>query len=563
MLLVLLVVLSSAFDLSVPFFSKSLIDTLISFLKIGGPAPLYILLKLVLAILAATILTRIIKSSYDYQLFKLTTATEDKIKHETFEKYLRLHTLFHHGSSSGQMIGRIERGATAIYNIIYDILGQSFLPSLVSFLAVFFVILLKSPLIAFVILLPLPIYIISVTKLSNTIYDIEKKSNEEFEAVSKGAYDVASNVHTVKKFSQEEPETRQQIVLQAKARQTQYGAERLWEVLANVQTVITTIARIGVISIASYLVIQGKSSIGEFVLYISLQNMAYSPLSQLSFIFPRLRRNTARVERLFEILDEPINILDKPDASILKPMHQDIKFKNIWFRYSEKKSWALRNLNITVPARTTVALVGRSGSGKTTFINLLLRSFDPTKGAILIDDHDIRDVTQQSLRDQIAVVPQEVDLFSRTIAENIAYGQKRIDKEKVDRAAKTALADGFIKKLEQGYDTVVGERGIKLSGGERQRVGIARAILRDPKILILDEATSHLDTESERLIQKATDSLIKDRTAFIIAHRLSTVLHADLILVFKNGAIESSGTHSELLKSSPTYQLLHSLQFSE
>ena len=172
-------------------------------------------------------------------------------------------------------------------------------------------------------------------------------------------------------------------------------------------------------------------------------------------------------------------------------------------------------------------------------------------------------MTQESLRGQIAVVPQEVDLFSRTVAENIAYGRGIVPREQIENAAKTALAHDFILKLEHGYETVVGERGIKLSGGERQRIGIARAVLRDPRILVLDEATSHLDTESERLITQATDMLIKNRTSFIIAHRLSTVIHADKILVFKEGTIEAMGTHAELLKTSPTYARLHDLQFAE
>ena len=208
-------------------------------------------------------------------------------------------------------------------------------------------------------------------------------------------------------------------------------------------------------------------------------------------------------------------------------------------------------------------MVGRSGSGKTTFINLLLRSYDPQKGSILIDNVDIRNVTQVSLRAQIAVVPQEVDLFSRTVTQNIAYGRGDISKKQVENAAKTALAHDFILKLDDGYDTVVGERGIKLSGGERQRVGIARAVLRDPKILILDEATSHLDTESEQIITRATDALVKNRTSIIIAHRLSTVIHADKILVFNEGKIEAMGTHAQLLHSSPTYTRLHDLQFAE
>lgn len=562
-LLVFLVLLATGFDIGVAFVSQKLIDALVGYFTSGGAAPVNLLILTSLAILAATVIARIAKSIYDYKLFTTITRFEDQIRHWAFEKYLRLHALFHHGSSSGQIIGRIDRGTSGIFVIVHDILGQNFLPPLVTFLGVLAALTIKNPWISLAVFLPLPIYVVAIKGLTDRIYHIEKRANEEFEAVAKESYDVAANVLTVKKFSQEQAEVENQKRLQKKARKTEYEAERLWEVIANTQTAIATAGRIAVILIGGFLVINGRSTVGEFVLYVTLQNMAYSPLAQLSHTFPRLRRNISRAERLFQILDEPIRVTDKPEAASLPPLKKKIELRNVSFRYSEKRRWALRGVNLAIPAGKTVALVGRSGSGKTTFINLLLRSYDPTEGTISFDGHDLRDATQESLREQIAVVPQEVDLFSRTIAENIAYGRPDVSRKAISKAAKIALAHDFIARTEQGYDTLVGERGIKLSGGERQRVGIARAILRDPTILILDEATSHLDTESERLIQKATNVLIKNRTSFIIAHRLSTVLHADVILVFKGGGIEAAGKHAELLKKSPTYRKLYSLQFNE
>ena len=291
--------------------------------------------------------------------------------------------------------------------------------------------------------------------------------------------------------------------------------------------------------------------------------MAYQPLANLGSLFTRLRRNITRVNRLFSILDEPLRVVDSPNAISLPQLSKQIELKNVSFSYRNDRQWALENINILIPAGSTVALVGRSGSGKTTFINLLLRSYDPQKGQILIDGIDVKDATQASLRDQIAVVPQEVDLFSRSVYDNIAYGRQDVTKNQVEEAAKIALAHDFVMKLDEGYQTIVGERGIKLSGGERQRIGIARAVLRDPSILILDEATSHLDSESERLISQATKALIKNRTSFIIAHRLSTVLHADRIVVFSKGIIDAIGKHGELLKTSPIYSRLYSLQFAD
>lgn len=559
-----LVIISQGANIVVPFISRFLIDTLTNFLKSGGALPWNTIIYSTLGILIATLVTSAVQSNYNYHLFKLVTNIEDKVRNAAFEKYLQLHALFHHGSSSGQIIGRIERGGNGIYGILNDVVGQNLLPPLVIFVGAFGALLYENVWIALAVLIPFPVYILATRKLSNRIYAIEQQANDAFEIVSKEMYDVAGNVLTVKKFSQEENETKNELILMDKAREIQYGAERLWEIIENVQTAIAAVGRVAVLLLSAWFVLNGTASIGEFVLYITLQNMAYQPLSQLSNIFPRLRRQATRAGRLFDILDQPVDIKDKPDAIELPPLRKQIEFKNVSFGYREdKKQWALKDISVTIPAGKTFALVGRSGSGKTTFINLLMRSFDPRNGKVLIDGNDIRDVTQESLRRQIAVVPQEVDLFSRTITENISYGRPEVTKEQIENAAKTALAHDFIIRLEKGYKTVVGERGIKLSGGERQRVGIARAVLRDPRILILDEATSHLDTESEQLITKATNALVKNRTSLIIAHRLSTILHADAIIVFTEGRIEAMGKHRELLKKSATYKRLYNLQFSD
>lgn len=561
--LLVLIIGSQTANIIVPFISKTLIDSLTDFIKDGGVLPWATLIYCAVGILVVTLVGSKLHATYNYNLFELSTKTEDKLRNKALSKYLQLHSLFHHGSSSGQIIGRIDRGSTAFHNIFHDIIGQNFVPPIIIFFGSFAVLAYSNIWIALAVLVPFPIYVLATRRIANRIYAVEQQSNEAFEAVTKEMYDVAGNVLTVKKFSQEEVEARNNSSLMRNARGIQYSAERLWERIENIQAVISTVGRVAVLALSAWFVLNGTATIGEFVLYVTLQNMAYQPLSNLGSLFTRIRRNMTRVDRLFAILDEELQVTDKFNASVLPLLQKEITFKDVSFGYHTDGTWALKNLNVTIPAGSTVALVGRSGSGKTTFINLMLRSYDPQKGAICVDGIDIRDVTQESLRNQIAIVPQEVDLFSRSVFDNISYGQFSVTKEQVENAAKTALAHDFILKLEHGYDTVVGERGIKLSGGERQRVGIARAVLRDPRILILDEATSHLDTESERLITEATNALVKNRTSIIIAHRLSTVIHADKILVFKDGTIESSGTHRELLKKSPTYKKLHSLQFAE
>ncbi len=562
-LLFFLITLSQAGAITVPFISKVLIDSLTLFIKEGGALPWHTLLYSAVGILVVTLLSNMLHSNYNYHLFQIATSVEDKIKNQAFEKYMRLHALFHHGASSGQIIGRIDRGATSLFTILYDIIGQHFIPPIIIFLVAFVALLYSNVWIALAVLIPFPIYVLATRSIANKIYHIEQEANDAFEGVSKEMYDVAGNILTVKKFSQEEEETATNRSLLRAGREIQYSAERLWQKVENIQSIISTTGRVAILALSAYFVLRGTATIGQFVLYVTLQNMAYQPLSNIGTLFTRLRRNMTRVDRLFAVLDEPLHVTDAPGAGILPHLAEQIEFRDVSFSYHNDDQYALKDVNVLIKAGTTCALVGRSGSGKTTFINLLLRSYDPQKGSVLIDGTDIRTVTQESLRAQIAVVPQEVDLFSRTVTENIAYGRGEIKKEQIENAAQTALAHDFILKLDNGYETVVGERGIKLSGGERQRVGIARAVLRDPKILILDEATSHLDTESEQIITRATDALVKNRTSLVIAHRLSTVIHADQILVFHEGRIEATGKHAELLQSSPTYARLYSLQFAE
>ncbi|MGE5570337.1 MAG: ABC transporter ATP-binding protein [Rhodospirillales bacterium] len=557
-LLIALVAVAAALDIAVPFVTQRLIDSLVASFQSSSPLELRVLLTSALMILAATVSARGIRSLYNYFLFKTVTSIEDQVRYQAFENYLRLDAQFHHGASSGQLIGRIDSGCGAVFAVLFDILGQNLVPPLIIFSGVLASLLYKNPWIALAICLPLPVYLAAVRGLTVRIYELEQQGCERFEEVAKERYDVAGNVITVKKFSQERAEIRRQYALQCKARDTQFRGERLWSLVENTQSLIATAGSVSVIFLAGWFVRSGRATVGEFVLYLTLSGMAYQPISQLSTILPRLRRNMARIERLFGVLDQRASVVDIPGARALPPLNRGIEFRNVWFRYGDSQRWVLRDVNLFVPAGATVALVGRSGSGKSTFINLLLRLFDPQHGCILIDGVDIREVTQESLRSQIAVVPQEVDLFSRTIAENIAYGRPGASREEIEEAARVALAHDFICRTGNGYDSLVGERGLKLSGGERQRIGIARAVLRNPRILILDEATSHLDSQSEHLIQQATHRAVRGRTSLLIAHRLSTILHAGSIVVFRRGGIEAIGTHRELLEISPTYRRLYS-----
>jgi ABC-type multidrug transport system fused ATPase/permease subunit len=561
--LAVLIAIASTLDLAVPFLTQHLIDRIVHALQShqGGYAQL--LVTAAVGIFLATAATRILRSFYNYRLLRAVSQAEDEVKNTAFLNFLRLDTAYHGGVNTGEVIGALDRGGTAIYIILNEILGQNLVPPLLVVIGVLSSLILKNPWMAVIVSLPLPAYVVAINRLGKRMQNYEAEVSSAFEAVTKESYDIASNVRAVKKFAQERNEAETQRQLLHTARDKHYRGERLWAFVENSQSFIATAGRVGVIAFGGYLVLTHQCTIGDYVLFIAMQDMVYGPISQLSIILPKLRRNLSRAERLFEILESKRSISDAPEARALHSADSSVEFRNLSFKYAGSDQWTLQNVNLNVPAGSTVALIGASGSGKSTLMNLLQRLYDPQRGQILIDGRDLREVTQESLREQISVVPQEVELFSRSIADNIAYGLEGVSRKDIENAARMAQAHEFILRCENGYDSQVGERGMRLSGGERQRLGIARAILRNPKVLIMDEATSHLDNESERLIQAAIDDLARHRTCFIIAHRLSTVRKADIVVVFNEGGIEAVGTHDDLWNTSPTYRKLHGLHLAE
>ncbi len=312
-----------------------------------------------------------------------------------------------------------------------------------------------------------------------------------------------------------------------------------------------------IIWIGGLTVINGKMTVGEFFSFLAALMMLYEPVKHITSVNNVIQQGLAAAERVFEILDISPEIADAPDAVDIPRSSGHITFEDVSFRYD--KEWVLRNIDLDVPPGTKLAIVGSSGGGKTTLVNLIPRFYDATEGRITVDDYDIRAVTQKSLREQISIVSQEVVLFNDTIRNNICYGMIDVAKDEMEEALRTAYALEFVKSLSEGYDTVIGERGARLSGGQRQRISIARALLKNSPILILDEATSSLDTESERLVQKALENLVRGRTTLTIAHRISTVKDADRIIVISRGRIVESGHHEELIELGGEYFRLYSL----
>lgn len=325
---------------------------------------------------------------------------------------------------------------------------------------------------------------------------------------------------------------------------------------------LAAIAVTFIVWFGGYEVVNEVITAGELVAFLTYAVNLANPVKRLSRVYAAIQKAMAAADRVFNIMDLDEKITDVPDAKPLPPIKGKVEFKDITFSYKEGQP-ALQHISLKAEPGQMIALVGPSGSGKSTIANLIPRFYDVDSGVITIDDHDIRQVTADSLREQIGLVPQETMLFSTSVMENIRYGRLEATDEEVIEAAKAANAEEFIKELPEGYDTKLGERGLNLSGGQRQRLAIARAILKNPRVLILDEATSALDTESEKIVQDALDNLMVGRTSFVIAHRLSTIFNADQIFVVENGHLREHGTHEELLAAGGLYSNLYNIQFRQ
>ncbi len=484
------------------------------------------------------------------------------IRAALYAKYQYLSLDYYSKSKVGILVSRITHDVGVINNSIAQGLTDVFYQGFKIIILLTIAILINWRLFLLSIVL-FPFISIPVVRISKALRKISTKTQEKMGELMSTLYEGISGIRIVKIFSMENYE----IDRFARANQGFYkismkSAKRIIAI-GPITEFVGAVAAMAVLYVGGRQIIQGTLSFGLFAAFMGSMFQCVQPFKRLSNISAVMQQAQAAAERIFQILDTPVDMQDEAGAVDLPELSKAIRFENVSFNYKGDKEKVLKGISLEVPKGAILAIVGPSGVGKTTLINLIGRFYDVTGGRITFDEYDIRQVSLKSLREKIGIVTQETFLFNDTVRANIAYGNIQARPDAIIQAARAAGADEFIRAFPQGYDTVIGDRGFRLSGGQKQRLAIARALLKNSPILILDEATSQLDSQSELLVQQALDELMRGRTVFVIAHRLSTLRGAGKIVVLDGGKITECGTHEELMGKGGLYKELYQLQFRD
>ncbi len=547
-------IIAAAAYLVVPWLIKNVVD------KVLAEKNMYMLNLVVISILVVFLVRGFATYGQTYTMSYIGQRVIIDIREAMFKHLQRLDQAYYDRRKTGVIMSNLTNDVAALQSAIVDNLvsfiteGVTLIGSLVSMLYLDWKLTLVT-----LVIVPVVLGIINIfgKRLRIAGHDVQGRIAD----ITSLLQETISGARVVRSFAREGYEVQRFERENQRNFRAVMRATKLTSLLSPLVEFSAAIAVAVILWYGGYSVVTGAITAGSLIAFLIYAINLSNPVKRLSQVYGNIQKAMAAGDRVFAILDTKPEVVEKTNAIVLPEVDGRVRFDHVSFSYDGEKK-ALDDFSLDVPAGRVVAIVGPSGAGKTTIANLLPRFYDATEGAITVDGIDVRDVTFQSLREQIGVVPQETMLFNATIKDNILYGRLDGTDEEVYAAAKAANALEFIERLPEGMDTLVGERGSSLSGGQRQRIAIARAILKNPKILILDEATSALDTESEKLVQEALERLMQGRTAFVIAHRLSTIKNADQIVVLREGKLVESGTHDELVAAGGLYQHLYSVQFA-
>lgn len=520
-----------------------------------------VITQLALALLILTLLKGVCLYYSNYSMSRVGQSVVMDLRNALFHHMLRQSMGFFSLNSTGRLMSKIGGDVDQLQEAVSTVLAELFreVVLLASLVVLVFWIDWKLALIS---LLIAPLALGLTLGMGKRIRHVSLRGREDAATLNDRLQQTITGMRIIKAFGMERHEEEGFRVTARRLFRSNMRAAAILFINSPVMELLGVVAFIPLLFYAHHRISTGTLTLGLFGGSLFALFRMYDPIRKLSRIHVQVQRAMASASRIVDLLDTHLEVQDRPGARTLTGFEDSIEFDNVCFDYVDQNGATpvLRDINLKVRRNQVVAIVGSSGSGKTTLVGLIPRFYDPTSGCIRIDGVDIREYTQSSLRSQIAIVTQETFLFNDTVWSNIAYGNVRAPEEKVLEAARAALADDFIRSFPMGYDTLIGERGQRLSGGERQRISIARAILKNAPILILDEATSSLDSESEKLVQEALANLIRDRTTFVIAHRLSTIRSADCIVVLDQGRIVESGTHDSLMDRDGPYRKFFRLQ---
>ena len=525
--------------------------------------PMNLLLAIAGIVVVVTIISTVVHLSSRWIATKAVNQTQVTIRRRVFEHAIKLPLNNVYDMKSGGVASLIREDAGGVADLIFSLLYNPW-RALIQFIGSLIILMLVDWKLMVGGLLLLPIVWVTHRTWINRIRPLYRDIRKQRQRIDANATETFSGIRVVRTFSQNRNES-SRFVREGDFLVRQQLFTWWWtRIIETIWEVVVPLASTGLLLYGGYQIIYNDLTLGDLIMFLVYLTMLLDPLATIAASAVTFQNNLAGLDRVLDVLEIEDELETHPGAVSLRRerVAGALSIRDVSFSYPESPTMVLQDLNLTIEAGQTVALVGRSGAGKTTLTNLIARFYDPVSGSVCLDGRDLRDIELNSYRSLLGIVEQDVFLFDGTIQENIAYARRNASQTQVIEAARAAAADEFIQELPDGYASIIGERGVKLSGGQRQRIAIARAILADPKILVLDEATSNLDSESEQLIQKSLAELLQDRTAFVIAHRLSTIAGADKIVVFENGRIVEVGHHDELLRDGGRYRDMVHLQMS-